>query len=727
MITEITMHGNETCYKNVTKLNCVHKINLIYGLNGVGKSTLSNYLYTYPNVEERYSKCEIKTLADDDELVVYNQQFVQENFYESENQKGIFSLNSENKEALTAIDNANRKIESLTSEKEEIDNKLTVNENDIKRNEKKAETKTWEIKTKYTGGDRILDCCFDGLGIKSSSEKLFKYLLSKNKPVNEPRNLDEIKKDIQLLSSKTVNKIEEIIIPDYLGFESEGNSIFSKVITGSKNSTISKVIDKLKNSDWVKSGLKYLPASIEGDAERCPFCQEFTITNNFIKKIEEYFNEDYENDKTELEELCKSYQLECEKIPTVSIVDNCSPAEEYRDQLNIALLQLKTEISKNIELMKKKMSAPSLPIELSSTEKLFLVVKEVLNKINDAIRKQNDKIEQRETNLAKTKKEFWNRMRIDYDTVIMSYHSENQKLQTQKNEFDIKLNQINKDIEKEKSIIVKNQSLTVNIDDAIKNINASLLDLGISDFSIKKHDENLYTIIRDDNEAVFKSLSEGEKMVISFLYFIELCKGKKSTLDVHKKRIVVIDDPISSLSHIYVFNIGRLIQNEFIRSKNYEQVFILSHSLYFIYELVDNNKERRKNFDEKMYRIVKNLQGSIFVEMNYEEVQNDYHSYWAIIKDMNQHPALIANCLRNIIDYFFNFVEKTDLNNVFQKSKFNNQKYLAFMRYINRESHSLGENIFDIKEFDYSIFFEAFKSIFIESGYEDHFNKMMEL
>ena len=73
MITEITMHGNETCYKNVTKLNCAHKINLIYGLNGVGKSTLSNYLYTYPNVEERYSKCEIKTLADDDELVVYNQ------------------------------------------------------------------------------------------------------------------------------------------------------------------------------------------------------------------------------------------------------------------------------------------------------------------------------------------------------------------------------------------------------------------------------------------------------------------------------------------------------------------------------------------------------------------------------------------------------------------------------------------------------------------------------
>ena len=48
MINEIIMQGAETCYKKETKLDCSHKINLIYGLNGVGKSTLSNFLFTYP-------------------------------------------------------------------------------------------------------------------------------------------------------------------------------------------------------------------------------------------------------------------------------------------------------------------------------------------------------------------------------------------------------------------------------------------------------------------------------------------------------------------------------------------------------------------------------------------------------------------------------------------------------------------------------------------------------
>jgi len=63
--------------------------------------------------------------------------------------------------------------------------------------------------------------------------------------------------------------------------------------------------------------------------------------------------------------------------------------------------------------------------------------------------------------------------------------------------------------------------------------------------------------------------------------------------------------------------------------------------------------------------------------------------------------------MRNIIEYFFNFIEKRDLNNVFQKPELQKSKYQAFCRYINRESHSLGQNIFDYKEFNYSDFKEA--------------------
>ena len=167
------------------------------------------------------------------------------------------------------------------------------------------------------------------------------------------------------------------------------------------------------------------------------------------------------------------------------------------------------------------------------------------------------------------------------------------------------------------------------------------------------------------------------------------------------------------------------IKKEFLFSDKYEQVYLLTHSLYFFYELTDTNNERRKK-NQKLFRMIKNSDGSKILDMKYEEIQNDYHSYWQIIKDDKQPPALIANCMRNIIEYFFNFIEKKDLNKVFQKPELQDNKYQAFCRYVNRESHSLGQNIFDYKEFDYSNFKEALGLVFQESGYKAHYDEMMK-
>jgi len=273
-------------------------------------------------------------------------------------------------------------------------------------------------------------------------------------------------------------------------------------------------------------------------------------------------------------------------------------------------------------------------------------------------------------------------MRWDYDQTISPFISD--KIASQKSTALISkaIQDFINEISKQKEIIVEQQKETVNIEEAIININNGLFDLGIVDFKIKHYSENLYKIVREQNDnKIFHSLSEGEKMIISFLYFLESCRGKKDITEAGKKKIIVIDDPISSLSHIYVFNVGRLIHNEFLKSDKYEQVFLLTHSLYFFYEMTDTNKERRKE-QQKLFRIRKNSTGSEIIEMSYEEIQNDYHSYWSVIKDDNQAPALIANCMRNIIEYFFNFVEKTDLNNVCQKPIMQENRFQAFCRYI---------------------------------------------
>ena len=53
------------------------KVNLIYGLNGTGKSTFSDYLYNI--TDSKYKDCSIEGF-ENDELLVYNQSFIKENF-----------------------------------------------------------------------------------------------------------------------------------------------------------------------------------------------------------------------------------------------------------------------------------------------------------------------------------------------------------------------------------------------------------------------------------------------------------------------------------------------------------------------------------------------------------------------------------------------------------------------------------------------------------------------
>lgn len=46
---------------------------------------------------------------------------------------------------------------------------------------------------------------------------------------------------------------------------------------------------------------------------------------------------------------------------------------------------------------------------------------------------------------------------------------------------------------------------------------------------------------------------------------------------------------------------------------------------------------------------------------------------------------------------------------------------------MNRESHSLGQNIFDMKEFNYTNFKVALELVFQETGYDKHYKKMVAI
>ncbi len=724
MINTIHMEGVAS-FKQPVSLNTDKKINLIYGLNGVGKSTISNYLYS--SNDSRFSKCHVSNIQQLP-ILVYNQQFIQDNFYEQDSLKGIFSLSKENKEAEAKIEQATRAKEHLdASLKKKIVERDNL-KNSFDNQKKQAVDTIWKIKTDYSGGDRVLEYCLEGL--MGKKENLFNHIRKIVKPIIEPaKNIEEIKREVGTF--KDDNSIEIALISK-LDFDKgyiENHDLFKTAIIGNSDSEVANMIEHLENADWVKQGLEYLSqySSFEAEKIECPFCQEKTITSHFIHSIHQYFDETYQNNISKLESFRIEYQSVIHQLPQLDAFTKNEFAKKHIEEISEKYSKLKNILKENLQRIEIKIKNPKANQELISSSEEIKLFNQILDKINDEINLYNSRLRNKKETLNKLKSEFWNVMRWQYDQTLSRFEQDEKNYNQKDLELQKEINNIESNIKVEKQKITEAQRETVNVDEAIDAINSGLQDIGIDSFKITKYSNNLYRIIRENSdEDTFRSLSEGEKMMISFLYFCELCKGKTNVQDTSENKIIVIDDPISSLSHIFVFNIGRLIKNQFFKDNRFSQIFVLTHSLYFFYELTETNHDKRK-LEQNLFRISKSPNGSIIQTMKYEEIQNDYQAYWNVINDKEQPPALIANCMRNIIEYFFNFVRKKDLGNVFQMPELQATHLQAFYRYINRESHSIGQNLIDMKEFEYDAFKDGLKLIFEKTGYLEHFNAMSKI
>src|SRR5699024_4508305 len=97
---------------------------------------------------------------------------------------------------------------------------------------------------------------------------------------------------------------------------------------------------------------------------------------------------------------------------------------------------------------------------------------------------------------------------------------------------------------------------------SINEINMLLKSFGFTNFLLAESDvKGNYKIIRDNVEDANETLSEGEKTFITILYFYQLINGSNDQDKVNTSRIVVIDDPISSLDSNILFIVSNLINN----------------------------------------------------------------------------------------------------------------------------------------------------------------------
>ena len=743
LVTQIEISlKNVASYKEEAKLQTEKKINLIYGLNGSGKTIFSNYLYRKsknevgPDTRSQFQECS-DNLNKDVKILVYNEEFIKDNFYETDTQRGIFTLSEKNKEAEKEIKKAEDEKEVLKANEEKLREEKRKIDEKIEKNKKDSEEKIWKVKENYAGPERPLNYCLEGL--RGDKTKLFDYLCNFLKPDEQPqRNIEDLKEEANLikhgnkedpieeLNSSFSKPLEEDDISTTNISVLERQPIFKGVIESTVDNPVYLTIKELGNLDWVRRGIEYLPLNIQG-AVKCPFCQEKTITPELAESIKGCFDKAYKQKVFKISKMKNAYGNFIKSVKSfyTNILEH-SFCKKKQDFLVIAR-NLEDVLKGNLEKIEKKEQSPGIEIFLKESKNQINELNAFIQAMNLEIKRHNKKIQNSEEEKLEIKNGFWKIIRWEYDGDIQSYQKMEKHFKEDIKNIELQIKGIEQEIKVKDKNIKENQEKTQNLDGTIDEINKGLRDMGINDFEIDKFtDSGDYFLKRQSaGKLDFRSLSEGEKTVISFLYFLSLCRGRTELSEVSSKKIIVLDDPISSLSHIYVFNIAQLIKKKFFENNDtYEKVFVLTHSLYFFHELNKIIASKRGD-DCKLFRVIKN-QSSKINKMEKNTIKNDYEYYWIILKEFEAKGELspiLPNVMRNVLECFFGFIERLSLQEAL--NKLDSGKYSAFIRYMNRESHFDRENIADMKEIDHSKFFEAFKEVFEIAEYQGHYKKMM--
>lgn len=209
----------------------------------------------------------------------------------------------------------------------------------------------------------------------------------------------------------------------------------------------------------------------------------------------------------------------------------------------------------------------------------------------------------------------------------------------------------------------------------------------------------MYEVIREDG-SIAENLSEGERNFIAFLYFYHQVRGSMSS-EVLKEKIVVIDDPVSSMDSTALFLVSAIVREminvcrnntEYLNPKvpgDYiKQLFVLTHNVYFHREVTYQQVGYynctsfymiRKNDNISTIKLCKRQSKEIPTEEeNYNPVQNSYAALWDELRDIQSTiPAL--NVMRRILEYYFLQLcgyEGSDLREIVLEKPENRNKFI---------------------------------------------------
>ncbi|TBU71640.1 AAA family ATPase [Phytopseudomonas daroniae] len=732
MIESITLSGVAT-YSPVTpeKIQNLKAVNYFYGANGAGKTTISR-LINNPAL----SAASRVTWAKGNPIpaMVYNNDFIAANFTDSKQFKGVFTLGQTEKAQLDRLEELQKERRGheqvKTRAQENLKGPDGVSGKIGEKNalEAKLVTRCWEQKQKH---DNEFQGAFTGL--RNNKEAFKNRVLQESKDnTSQLVDIEDLRKRADVLygdAPSPMNAVPGLDLSRLVTFEQ--NPVLSKKVVGKEDVNVSAMIQHLGNSDWIRQGMKYLGHTDDD----CPFCQQ-KLPHDFEKSLEDYFDETFEADTKALSQFRDTYKSVADGLLAQAqtlLSTDCTHLD--KEKLEVELQALNAIILVNSERIGQKVASPSIDVALEGLADISLRISELINSANLKVSEHNRLVSGFSVEQKKLTGSVWRYLLdVELKDTLADYTNDIDRISKAIAGISASLDKATLDISMADAEVAKIETSLTSVRPTVIAINKILKDFGFRSFSLDTAcTDNSYRLIRSDGTDAKATLSEGEKTFVTFLYFYHLLRGSITTSGISTDRIVVIDDPVSSLDSDVLFIVSSLIKKLFHevrqRANNIKQVFVLTHNVHFHKEITFNPQRNGDDpiKDETFWIVRKPDYFSRIEGFENNPIKTSYQLLWAELT-RNPLPALtIQNTMRRILENYFKILGGIDTSVII--GKFEGQEKVqcqSLISWVNDGSHYSPDELYvaisDGMAHNYMrVFFKVFKVM----DHMPHYKMMM--
>ena len=650
MFTKIDIHkfGLYKDFRWVKNLPEMSRVNIIYGRNYSGKTTLSrifdglsqgqlhknysNGAFTLYTDDETISEVTEKNMKDECPFVirVYNSDYVKRNLSWLNDEEGgeikpFALIGSDNVEAQKAIEEIDEQLGNVEDKKGllyayevaaqeytgkkakydestvwlEAQQKIKANGDIKKKNYYVKQGATYNINNIKGDIEDILS--IESVESEESAPmRIFhRYKLDHNVVLTEDEKL-RLKKTID-----EIQKVEIKTLPEGEPHLKEHEEQVRKLVT--RKITMTKTLQELVEDDllqaWVDQGRE-----LNKERKTCAFCGNMmtkerwdALDAHFSKESEELKQgllkqkQVLENARKVLDDYLEKMEFTRENI----YVANIGEYEKVMTEWDDCVEKYKNEIGALVGQIDNRLTNIFKPLEIPASdgmENAKIEFLPIIKKINALITLNNEYGHK----LNEEKQVARDKLRLDcvYQFCMdIRYTETRERIEHEESEMkdkyshmmliaaqigELKRQKKQKELDKkdEGKAAQKVTTLLVNhFGNGSLSLEPETLEDDVDEETGEMKPRTRFVVKRGSDYA--RNLSDGEKSLISFCYFIAQMDDELKGPEAHKL-IIFIDDPISSLDSSHIFFMYSLIDTVIAKPKAYGQLFISTHNLEFL-------------------------------------------------------------------------------------------------------------------------------------------------